>query len=516
MSLRSLSVLVAATGALAAGVGCSDHKTTPPGKACIINSDCNNPLSCSFGKCHEACRANGDCPGGGRCVWTGPASADGGASADSVRVCLLEHECTQNSGCLDPLVCGRDLECRNECEADRDCPNETDRCVIGGPNGEKVCAEPDRVDPGNGELKPPADAGVGDGVGTGGHGGAGGTGGGGGTGGSGGTSGAAGAGGSVAGGAAGASAAAGKGGAAGTGGSAGGAGGTGGTAGAAGTTGTAGAAGTGGSVSGAGGTGGLTIIPEVEPNNDQAQAAPYIPGTQVMATSVTGDEDYFALTAPPGDLSGGYYQLRITNVGAGYVHLVVYSKTDNGRIGGTDGADAGESSFFYWAALPGQIYYVRTYGGGSTMPFAYTFTVSYTKVDDPYEPNNDRESPKPIPLGQMVTAYFFSGFAAAIASVDEDWYSIDLAAGPATATLTSVATNERLLLDLVNDDFESTRLGSSVSMGSNVNAPFTVPTAGKYSIVVKPQSFVALSQQGASMTVIDSFTRPYKLVVTQP
>ena len=137
MNLRSLSVFVAAAAALAAGIGCSDQRTTPPGKACIINSDCNNPLSCSFGKCHEACRANGDCPNGGRCVWNGPAPEDGGVSTESIRICLLEHECTLNSGCLDPLVCGRDLECRNECEADRDCPHMTDRCVTGGPNGEK-------------------------------------------------------------------------------------------------------------------------------------------------------------------------------------------------------------------------------------------------------------------------------------------------------------------------------------------------------------------------------------------
>jgi len=232
--------------------------------------------------------------------------------------------------------------------------------------------------------------------------------------------------------------------------------------------------------------------------------------------SMTGDDDYFALTAPQGDLAGGYYQLRITSATAGYVHVSVYSATDNGRIGLNDGSSAGESSYFYWAALPGQIYHVRTSGGGATTPFAYTFTVSYTKIDDPYEPNNDRESPKPITLGQTVTAYFFSGFASSTASVDEDWYSIDLAAGPATATITSVATNERLFLELVNANFETSRLGSSVSMGSNINAPFTVPAAGKYSIVVSPQSFVAASQQGKEMNVIDSFMRPYKLLVTQP
>jgi len=541
LPLRALAICVLAAAALAMGAGCSDHKTTPPGKACLINSDCNNPLSCTFGKCHEPCRADGDCPNGGRCVWTGPAPEDGGVNASTIRVCV-EEKCAQNSICPDPLVCGRDLECRNECEADRDCPNKTYRCVIGGPNGEKVCAEPDAVDP-NGELKTAPDAGAGGGGGGGAGGGAG-TGGAAGTGGSvaggaggaaagtGGAAGAAGTGGAA--GASGAGGAGGRGGAAGAGGSAGGAGGTGGRGGAAGaggsvggaggTGGTAGVAGTGGAAGAAGGTGGATggtgglpVVPETEPNNDLATATPYTPGTQVMAMSVAGDYDYFKLTAPPGDVSGGYYQLSITNVGAGVVHANIYSATNNGRIGFTDGASAGESSFYYWAASPGQIYHVRTEGSTTNTPFAYTFTVTYTKIEDPYEPNNDRDDPpRPITLGQTVSAYFFAGYTSNTATVDEDWYSIDLAAGPASAKITNVASKVRLQIDLINGDLERTKLGQSLTQGSNVSVMFTVPVAGKYTIAVSAYSFTPGEQQGASVDVPDSFTRPYQLIVTQP
>jgi len=522
MKPRPLPIVFVAAAVWLAVMGCSNRKTPVPGATCVLDSDCENPLSCSFEKCHEACRANGDCPGGERCVWTGPSLDGGSAGTTTARICLLDPHCALDSTCPRPLVCGRDLECRNECEADIDCPNETYRCVIGGPNGEKVCAEPESVDPGNGELKAP------DGGAASGTGGRGGTEGGGGAGGStGAVGGAAGTGGSNGGGTGGAGGRAGQGGTGGGGragqggtgggGGAGAAGGASGAGGAAGS-GTAGASGTaGGTPDAGGGTGGPIIVTEVEPNNDRDAAVPYTVGTQVMAMSMSGDSDYFALTPPPEDLAGGYYQVRISNVGAGNVHLIVYSATDNGKIGFADGAGAGQDSFFYWAARPGQTYHVSANGGGTSAVFGYTFAVTYTKINDPYEPNDDRDTPKPIVLDQTITAYFFSGFASSQNSVDQDWYTIDLAAGPATALLTNVASNVKLQLDLVNAANETQKLGSSLSLGSSVTGSFTVPAqGGRYSIVVVPFSFNANEQQGPSMTVIDSFKRPYNLVVTQP
>src|SRR4051812_29384546 len=117
--------------ALIAAAGCSNHQTPTPGKPCILNSDCQNPLSCSFGNCHEACRDNGDCPIAELCVWTGPTSDVGLTGGSPIRVCLAPPRCAHDSTCPDPLVCGRDLQCRNQCEGDRDCPNPTYRCVVG-------------------------------------------------------------------------------------------------------------------------------------------------------------------------------------------------------------------------------------------------------------------------------------------------------------------------------------------------------------------------------------------------
>ena len=47
--------------------GCTDRKLAP-GKDCLVNTDCDSPLSCSFGKCHVTCREARDCDPGLDCV----------------------------------------------------------------------------------------------------------------------------------------------------------------------------------------------------------------------------------------------------------------------------------------------------------------------------------------------------------------------------------------------------------------------------------------------------------------
>jgi hypothetical protein len=108
--------------------GCSDKSKPAPGAACLRNTDCEDPLSCTFGRCHESCREARDCAPGQLCV-----QAQGG------NVCLLvtEDKCAFNSDCPAPLVCGRDLQCRNMCSGDRDCATVSQRCL--GPDN--VCVE---------------------------------------------------------------------------------------------------------------------------------------------------------------------------------------------------------------------------------------------------------------------------------------------------------------------------------------------------------------------------------------
>jgi hypothetical protein len=143
MARLSLGVIVMVM--LASSCGSSDKP--PTGKTCMLNSDCNNPLSCSFGKCHETCKESRDCQPGQRCI-KGPAG----------NVCQLDVEksCPPSTACQTPLICAIDLQCRNNCTTAAECtPGQV--CAGG------ACAETSEVGP-DGKLKPAPDGGAGGGM----------------------------------------------------------------------------------------------------------------------------------------------------------------------------------------------------------------------------------------------------------------------------------------------------------------------------------------------------------------
>jgi hypothetical protein len=97
MRRKVIGVVVCAVLALAAGAAASSCKSSAsPAGTCSINSDCNNPLVCAFGRCHSACLQARDCPAGDECVVSG-----------TTGVCLspAESTCSGGSACADTLVC---------------------------------------------------------------------------------------------------------------------------------------------------------------------------------------------------------------------------------------------------------------------------------------------------------------------------------------------------------------------------------------------------------------------------
>ena len=117
--------------------GCGSSKKISAGTPCVLNSDCNNPLSCTYGKCHEGCRSSMDCQSGQTCT-----------KVSGLGVCLLADEATctlANPTCKTSLVCAPDLRCRSACaSAITDCMG-SQACVSG------VCADPTDLDA-NGQL----------------------------------------------------------------------------------------------------------------------------------------------------------------------------------------------------------------------------------------------------------------------------------------------------------------------------------------------------------------------------
>jgi alpha-tubulin suppressor-like RCC1 family protein len=109
--------------------------------SCAINSDCNSPLSCAFGRCHNACKESRDCPAGERCE----------ASGGGMGVCALPQEftCSAASTCKQPgLVCASDQQCRTPCQTTTDCSMTGVKglCVPMQAPGSGACFDPNEID----------------------------------------------------------------------------------------------------------------------------------------------------------------------------------------------------------------------------------------------------------------------------------------------------------------------------------------------------------------------------------
>src|SRR5438045_4129058 len=128
---RVFSALVLGTSVLLAANCSSDEKTVGLAEGCHINTDCNNPLSCTFGKCHTTCTTTRDCTDGAHCL-----KVEGG------NVCQqpAETKCTFTSDCPVPLKCAVDSKCRVECKEARD-------CLAGQQCVSTVCADTEEIDP---------------------------------------------------------------------------------------------------------------------------------------------------------------------------------------------------------------------------------------------------------------------------------------------------------------------------------------------------------------------------------
>jgi len=114
--------------------GCSGAKIDVGG-SCVLNSDCNQGLVCTWGKCHEPCDTSVDCPTGESCI----------TASDQSKVCQLpiETHCLYDSDCPTSLKCAVDQRCHNQCQTNVDCLSGQ-TCTT-----TKTCAEPNQVDSNN-------------------------------------------------------------------------------------------------------------------------------------------------------------------------------------------------------------------------------------------------------------------------------------------------------------------------------------------------------------------------------
>jgi hypothetical protein len=456
--------------ALGLGSTCSGDKV-PPGRSCIVQSDCPSPLACSYGRCHVACREARDCGPHETCV-AGPAG----------QICLLVEEasCALNSMCPLGLFCAQDLSCRSQCEENRDCATLTQVCIV----PDKVCAEPRDIS--DGRLIIP-------------------TGGGGGGSGADNTGGGGGFAGQSAGGLGGSAQAGGRGGGAGAG-----------TAGA--SPGRGGSAGNGKGGSGPAGQGGAPdcSLPETVPNDLFDQASAYTVGATTSACiEKSADKDNYRFMVPANP-AGGYVRVAVTSVGPGAsVRVRTLAASDTSVLYDHAGTTPAQSNFGYVAAAPGASYVVEVSAFTYSAPTSYVLTATYTTIDDPYEPNNAGVDAKPISAGTPVSAFLFGGFASGTMGSPDDFYKVSLTDGTVHVGVDVFPTNVGPHLWLYDPSGAIVQEETTATTATGLSLPVTTVTSGDY--YVRVGVFTPLNMQaGGGIDLPDNFTRPYRLTVTQP
>jgi hypothetical protein len=254
-----------------------------------------------------------------------------------------------------------------------------------------------------------------------------------------------------------------------------------------------------------------------EPNETRETAKAVNLGDTITACISTGTEIDFLSFTTPADVTGGFVLLDFNNVGAGNLLVKVQTASDNAEIATKYVTTPGQSVKLWFAAAPGTAYRVAVADfAGFTAEYKYDLKLTYTKVNDTFEPNDKREDAKPLTLGTPVDAYIFAGFkSATIPQSDyDDWYSVTLAAGAVTMKVENVpadVTPEVELYDPSNATVDGRTY--SITPGASVTKSSTAATGGTYKVRV---NYFSPEPATSGSDVLEHLTKPYKLTITQP
>jgi hypothetical protein len=228
----------------------------------------------------------------------------------------------------------------------------------------------------------------------------------------------------------------------------------------------------------------------------------------------------YSFTVPANNPAGGFVRVTFTEVGInGDMDVKLYSATDNSEAKEIYTINSGSSLEGYLAVAAGKTYRIAVSDFAGNSPVRYTMNTVYTGLVDLYEPNDTRETAKPIAVGTPISAYLSTGYVEDPYTGDAfvDYYSVALAAGSVVIKMSTVPTDIMGEVQLLDPDMVAVGEGSSTTPGANVTLTAEVATAGTYTVQVIPY----LGWPDPAGEIVgglppDHFTRPYTLTVTQP
>jgi hypothetical protein len=251
-------------------------------------------------------------------------------------------------------------------------------------------------------------------------------------------------------------------------------------------------------------------------------ATPYTVWSQVAACfNSPSDVDYYVFTVPT-NAAGGYIiasasMLEIVDGGGQIGANIKILASDQTLLASMGSSTSMQSVYAYAPVTSGTTYYVSVSSTqGTATPSRYSLLVTYTPINDPYEPNKSRAAAAAISANQTITAFMFAGFTTGTIGPFPDYFKVPLQAGSVTVNLLNSPSNIAIAVTLYDPLFNSLKsMGPNTGGGLVMIGPVTVANTGTYYVGFAPSGTNPGSQAGAGSTLPDNFVTPYSFNVVQ-
>jgi len=239
-----------------------------------------------------------------------------------------------------------------------------------------------------------------------------------------------------------------------------------------------------------------------------------------FCTASGGAENTYIVTAP-NDVTGGLLEVGLVNVKGDALEITIHELEANGEVVKGHRTDVDASLGVYTTVKPGARYRITvTHWSKFDRPTTtYDLALAYTKIDDGHEPNDTLTTATPIQKDtdvKGVVAIGLSDLPNQQTEETEDWFSVDLAGGSATFTLTNPAPPlEPMWLRVFDADGKLIARKNSQGIETKLEIVDSIPGAGSYKVRVSYYGLSFTAFRGDEPRAPASLLQRYTLRVTQ-
>lgn len=238
---------------------------------------------------------------------------------------------------------------------------------------------------------------------------------------------------------------------------------------------------------------------------DTAHAADIAGGATLCVRG--GGVDYLFIDTPK-DHAAHIFKLQVLPDADADVHIEALAQSDSSSLGTfytTNGART------LWLSLTGSsrtFLKVTPYSNGGRV----VLTPTWVESQDPYEPNETKDTAAPIAPTQDISAQMQRPYTTAADSTCLDWFKVDLAAGAHTLSFTHLPDDVRPEVSVIGPDGANVAHMYGKNAGALFELSFTASAGAHYVSVADysgcPPSFFVGS-------TLDSLTDVYTFKITQ-